>query len=242
MAPSFRFWCFFIIFAALSFIAAPASFSDSHTLPEPPPIENIEKPVCDSNNCDPNVCGSCDETDPEDTDQDDTDQDDTDQDDTDPGGTNPGEINPGSTNPGSTNPGGTNPGSTNPGGTTPDITNPGDTNQENSFIDEPSKGNIYELKNPLKYTSLKKILLALVNGITIVLMPVIVLVIAYIGFRMVWAGREKNTDYTRWKQAFGWALIGLFLVLGARGILYVIQNTVKDVLGPETVKDYIGEI
>ena len=101
--------------------------------------------------------------------------------------------------------------------------------------------------NPLQHDSLlpsngnEGLLFALVDGITVVLMPIIVLLIAYIGFRMVLAGREKNADYTRWKNAFAMALIGLFLILGTRGILYVIKNTVVDVLGDEYVEDLLGE-
>ena len=87
--------------------------------------------------------------------------------------------------------------------------------------------------NPLEYDTLGELTLALTDGITIILMPIIVLSIAYIGFRMVLAGKEKNADYTKWKDAFVWSLAGLFLVLGARGILFVIQNTVNDVLGDE---------
>ena len=98
----------------------------------------------------------------------------------------------------------------------------------------------YIFENPLKYDSIGELILALINGITLILMPIIVFSIAYIGFRMVWAGREKNADYNKWKNAFAWSLAGLFLVLGARGILYVIQNTVKDVLGDEYA-EYIGD-
>ena len=54
---------------------------------------------------------------------------------------------------------------------------------------------------------------------------------------MIWVGREQNADYSRRKNAFGWSLVGLFLVLGARGILFVIQNTIKDVLGSEHASD-----
>ena len=103
-----------------------------------------------------------------------------------------------------------------------------------------SDDSAYIFKNPLKYDSIGELILALINGITIIIMPIIVLCIAYIGFRMVWAGREKNADYNKWKNAFAWSLAGLFLVLGARGILYVIQNTVKDVLGDEYA-EYIGD-
>ena len=87
--------------------------------------------------------------------------------------------------------------------------------------------------NPLQYDTLEELLIALADGITIVLIPVVVLAIAYIGFKMVLAGREKTADYTKLKEAFAWSLIGLFLVLGARGILAVIRNTVDDVLGDE---------
>ena len=87
--------------------------------------------------------------------------------------------------------------------------------------------------NPLKYDSVGELLLGLTNGIIAILMPIVVLAIAYIGFRMVLAGREKNADYSKWKNAFAWSLFGLFLLLGARGILFVIQNTVNDVLGDE---------
>ena len=80
--------------------------------------------------------------------------------------------------------------------------------------------------NPLKYDSIGDLILALTNGVTVILMPIIVLSIAYIGFRMVLAGKDKNADYGKWKNAFGWSLVGLFLVLGARGILFVIQQIV----------------
>ena len=101
--------------------------------------------------------------------------------------------------------------------------------------------------NPLQYDSLlpsdgdEGLLFALVDGLTIALMPLVVLAIAYIGFRMAIAGREKTADYTRWKNAFAMALIGLFLILGTRGILYIIKNTVEDVLGEEYVEDILGE-
>ena len=112
-----------------------------------------------------------------------------------------------------------------------DLRNPRDPPPPNIVVGS-VQGN-YIFKNPLKYECFEELLFALIDGITIILMPLIVLSIAYIGFRMVWAGHEKNVDYTKWKNAFAMSLVGLFLVLGARGILFVIQNTVKDVLGPE---------
>ena len=116
---------------------------------------------------------------------------------------------------------------------TPDPTAPKQTTPKQAATDDSE----YIFRNPLKYDSLGAVLLALINGITLIIMPIIVLAIAYIGFRMVWAGQEKNADYAKWKSAFAWSLAGLFLVLGARGILYVIQNTVKDVLGDEYAQE-----
>ena len=112
-------------------------------------------------------------------------------------------------------------------------------------LPDPSSGQAvsseaYVFKNPTKYNSLQELLLVLIDKITIIIMPFIVLAITYIGFRMVWAGREKNADYAQWKKAFAMSLVGLFLVLGARGILSVIQNTVGDVLEQEA-RDYVNE-
>ena len=84
--------------------------------------------------------------------------------------------------------------------------------------------------NPIKYCSVSELIIGVTNGATLILMPVIVLAITYIGFQMVLAGREKTADYTKWKNAFGWSLVGLFLVLGTRGILFVIQNTVNELV------------
>ena len=91
----------------------------------------------------------------------------------------------------------------------------------------------YLFDNPIEYCSLEELLLGLVDRITVVLIPIVVLGIVYVGFRMVWAGREKTADYSKWKKAFSWSLIGLFFVLGAGGTLSVIQNTVNEVVGDE---------
>ena len=84
--------------------------------------------------------------------------------------------------------------------------------------------------NPIDYCSVSDLIIGVTNGATLILMPIIVLSITYIGFQMVLAGREKTADYAKWKNAFGWSLAGLFLVLGTRGILFVIQNTVNELV------------
>ena len=95
--------------------------------------------------------------------------------------------------------------------------------------------------NPIKYCSISDLIIGVTNGVTLILMPIIVLSITYIGFQMVIAGREKTADYTKWKNAFGWSLVGLFLVLGTRGILFVIQNTVNELVESDYQVDAITE-
>ena len=87
--------------------------------------------------------------------------------------------------------------------------------------------------NPIDYCSVGELITGVTGGITLLLMPILVFSIAYIGFRMVLAGKEKNADYAKWKKAFSWSLVGLFLVLGTRGILFVIQNTVNELVEDE---------
>ena len=85
-------------------------------------------------------------------------------------------------------------------------------------------------KNPIKYSSFTELLVSMLKGVTIILMPIMALMIVWIGFRMVLEGREKSAEYAKHKQSFIYALVGLFLVLGANGILSVIQNTVGEVI------------
>ena len=88
----------------------------------------------------------------------------------------------------------------------------------------------YLFKNPISHRSITELLLALLDGVIIILIPIISLGIVFIGFKMVLAGHSKPEEFVRLKLSFMYALIGLFLVLGARGILSVVQNTVGGVL------------
>ena len=95
----------------------------------------------------------------------------------------------------------------------------------------PSGEELFE--NPIEYNTLEEVLFGLLNGIITILIPIIVIGIVYIGFRMVLAAQEKSAKYTELKNAFIWSLVGLFLILGGKGILSVIQNTVGGLLRPE---------
>ena len=88
-------------------------------------------------------------------------------------------------------------------------------------------------KNPIKYNSLPQLLTDILQGVTIVLIPVMTLAIVYIGFKMVLAGASKPEEFAKLKQSLFWALAGLFIVLAAGGILSVIETTLKQVLVEE---------
>lgn len=95
--------------------------------------------------------------------------------------------------------------------------------------------------NPLEHDTIGELLISATNKIILLLIPVIVLAIVFIGFKMVLAGRGNAADYAKLKAAFGWSLVGLFLVLGTRGILAVIQNTIDEVLEDEYKIENITE-
>ena len=85
-------------------------------------------------------------------------------------------------------------------------------------------------QNPIKYCNFTELLFALIDGVIIILIPVLTLGIVYIGFRMVLAGGSKPEEYTKWRTSLLYALLGLFLVLGVKGIFSVIDNTVGQLL------------
>ena len=90
-------------------------------------------------------------------------------------------------------------------------------------------------ENPIKYNNLGELLLGVLEGATIILLPIIALGIVYIGFQMVITGASKPEGFVKWRNSFMWALVGLFIVLGANGILRVIRSTVDDVLVHDVV-------
>lgn len=102
-----------------------------------------------------------------------------------------------------------------------------------NIYSQTNQGTIFE--NPIKYNSLGEILINLVDWVVIILIPILALSIVYIGFRMVLVFGSKPEEYIKWKNSLGWSLVGLFIVLGSKGIILVIQNTVDNVLKEPTV-------
>ena len=85
-----------------------------------------------------------------------------------------------------------------------------------------------QFNNPLKYDSIPAFLSALLDIVTIIMMPIIVLALIYGGFRFIKAqGNPKELDEA--KQLFLWVLIGALLVLGASTLSRAIEGTVNEV-------------
>ena len=94
--------------------------------------------------------------------------------------------------------------------------------------------NVYAiLDNPLKVNSIDELILSIVDGALIILIPFLTLALVYIGFRMVMAfskGDASGPEYTKWKDTLLWTLLGLAIVLGAKGILEVLKNSISNIL------------
>lgn len=67
--------------------------------------------------------------------------------------------------------------------------------------------------------------------VSLIISPLIALLFALATFLMIWgafqfiagAGNEKNRE--KGKQHLLWGLIGLFIMVAARGILFIVGNT-----------------
>ncbi len=85
-----------------------------------------------------------------------------------------------------------------------------------------------QFDNPLKYNTIPQFLSALLDVVTIIMMPFIVLAIIYGGFLFIKAqGNEKELSDV--KRTFVWVLVGALLVLGASTLSKAIEGTVNEV-------------
>ena len=91
-----------------------------------------------------------------------------------------------------------------------------------------SSGNGNEF-NPLGVDSMEALIGAILNGLTYILTPILVLAFIYSGFLFV-SAQGKGEKLTEAKRAFSYSLIGAALILGANLIFTVITNTVGQLL------------
>ncbi|MEK7118692.1 MAG: hypothetical protein AAB869_03715 [Patescibacteria group bacterium] len=82
--------------------------------------------------------------------------------------------------------------------------------------------------NPITYgdiTNLQSLLLALVDLVFLIGVPIIVVFIIYSGFLFVSAG-DNETEVGKAKTVFMWTVIGALVFLGAKAISLAIQETI----------------
>jgi len=86
----------------------------------------------------------------------------------------------------------------------------------------------YLLKNPLKgdVKTLTGLLNLIMDAAMLILVPIIVLAIIWVGFMFVKA-RGNETEITNAKKAFMYVMIGSAIILGAKVILTIVESTIN---------------
>lgn len=86
---------------------------------------------------------------------------------------------------------------------------------------------VVELENPLAFETIPDLLVAILNVIIVIAVPIIVFFIIYAGFLYVTA--QGNAEQVRTAtRALTYAIIGGVLILGAVAIAEIIGNIVAD--------------
>ena len=83
------------------------------------------------------------------------------------------------------------------------------------------------LENPLRVNSITELLAALLNILTILMIPIVVFFIILAGFRYVMA-QGNSTQVSDATRALTYAIIGGVLILAAQAITVIIQATVDE--------------
>jgi hypothetical protein len=93
------------------------------------------------------------------------------------------------------------------------------------FAQPSGRGITVELQNPLRMNTLEELLIAILNLIMILMVPVIVFFIIWAGFLYVTA-RGNVAQVQQATKALTFAIIGAVIILGAVAISQMIGNTV----------------
>jgi hypothetical protein len=83
------------------------------------------------------------------------------------------------------------------------------------------------LANPLQVNTLEELLVAILNIIMVLMVPVIVFFIIYAGFLYVTA-RGNAEQVKKATTALTYAVIGAVLILGSVAISQIVKNTVEE--------------
>ena len=82
-----------------------------------------------------------------------------------------------------------------------------------------------QISNPIKATSLTELFSTIIDGIIVLAVPVMIFSIIWIGFQMVLA-QDKPEKMAEKRTLLAYVIIGILIILGAKGILLVVTNTV----------------
>lgn len=88
-------------------------------------------------------------------------------------------------------------------------------------------------ENPITYggiTTIPELLLALVDLVFLIGVPIIVMCIIYSGFLFVTSG-DNESQVTKARFVFMWTLVGALVLLGAKAIALAVQTTVLSLGG-----------
>lgn len=83
-----------------------------------------------------------------------------------------------------------------------------------------------QLQNPIKFDSFDDLLLAIIDSIIILSIPLVVLVLVWTGFKFV-SESSSPEKLNANKNRLIWIFVGLFLLLSAKGVIEIIKNTVE---------------
>ncbi len=92
-----------------------------------------------------------------------------------------------------------------------------------------------DLMNPLGNTTIQQFFLNIIKVLLVFAVPIIVFFIIYAGFQYVTA-RGNTEKISKATSALTWALVGGVIILGAELILQVIQGTVNQITGGQTLR------
>ena len=108
-------------------------------------------------------------------------------------------------------------------------TNNNTTNTQQPASNNSSGGGSADIKglNPLEITSITQLINKILEALTKLLIPVIIVMIVLSGFNMVMAQGNPEKVNKAGKMLL-WVLVGAAVIIGAKALSDVLRNTVKD--------------
>lgn len=92
----------------------------------------------------------------------------------------------------------------------------------------PGAGGGDKIENPLKFKSIQELIKGILDVVVLIGFPILVMVFIWVGFMYVKA-QGKPEDIKTANNAFLWTSIGAGVILGAKVISEVLQNTINQI-------------